>query len=1072
MRAFVVFVCAAVFAGPAWARPVSETEAQQVAARFVSALFGENRAGGVWKYQNTAGMPAAFSCERVLASGRTITVLVGAETEMPPVLLYYYGEPLERVSRERCLAAAAGALDGEVKETGLVYLSPLDFWFEYEAGGRAILVSPRDFRVIDPEVVRSAGLVTYPADSRREFEKEWGKYLSDRVLFTSTSKYWIDGVPNYDWHYGCAPTAAANVLAYWDSRNFPLLVDYVDYGVYDPVEKDMDSVPNCSGELKVAMNTSDAGWTRADSIPLGIMLVCDSADYNNNYHFESRLEWDKLGVMVNEIRNDRPGVLGLLSWPVYGNHAVTYCGYGPPDTNWIMIHDNWGPPPRDTVIYYYTRTEQYKHAIFTVIPGGADGPDAAVTSIVRPGQEVPPGVLRPACTVGNLGNTTAACSVTCRIGRPGGGLYEQFTDADFPPSGWVVFNQDAGGYTWKRGTKAPKSAPGEAMCEREASVGPNDDWLISPRVRVRGKDTLYFWYRSDGPQMYPESLEVWVSYTEPHPAAFVECIFAYRFTNSGYQLGWADFSRVGDNLIYIGFRYGMRAGLGGTGICLDDIQLKSDYYLDKKAVTLFPGQSEIVEFRPWIASEGHYTCRCSVYLAGDVRSDNDVKRDSFVVSSSVAPPSGWSERRPLQYEPSQRKVRDGGALTYMPGRGLIYATKGNKSPDFYSYNPLDNSWRNLAPLKGGDLGKFAGKGTRLAADNDRYVYMVKGNNTLEFWRYDTDSVAGWRWDSLEGVPLGTGKSKKKVKGGGDLVYVPSVYGDTASLYLLKGYGTEFYRFNVETGHWQTLDSAPVMARKRYKEGSFLVYDGDRTIYCHQSDYYNKQASPRKHSMFRYDIVGDTWHRKIYSGMPVNGRYMGRYKDKKSREGGSGAWHEGHIYALKGGNTGMFFRYYPAEDTWTELDTIPIWGTSELKRGVKNGADIVCAGNAFYAFKGNNTLEFWRYALPLFNAPEPERYAVGAQSGRGLVPPVRFAIYPNPIASGFASLRFGPVGAGPVLVRVYDALGRVVSATTLPGRQANGLASLDLRKLAAGVYLVRLESSGSISAAQKLVVTKQ
>lgn len=1070
MRVVIVWACLLLVAGYVWARPVSENEAAVVANQFVSAVFGENQSGGVWQYRNTAGAVAAYSCERVLANGRIITVMVGGNTEMPPVLLYYFGEPLEKVSREKCLAVAAGVLDGDVREKGLIYFSPFDFWFEYEADGRNVLVSPRDFRTASPEAVRAAGTVSYPAESRQEFAQLWEKYLSGQPAITSSTKYWINGVPNYDWHYGCAPTAAANVLAYWDSRGFPLLVDSVNYNVYDPVEKDYDSVPNCAGELAEAMNTSPEGLTRGDSIAPGIMLVCNSPAYGNNYGFNSRLEWDKLGLMISEIRNDRPGVLGLLTWPVYGNHAVTFCGYGPPDTNWIMIHDNWGPPPKDTVIYYYTRTEQYKHAVFPVVPGGAPGPDVAVTSILRPEQQIPPGVLWPAAMVSNLGNTTATCSVTCRISRPGGGFYQQFTDTDFPPTGWTVFNQDGGAYTWTRGTESPKSPPSEALCQREAQLTANDDWLISPRVRVREKDTLYFWFRSTGPQMYPESLEVWVSYTEPHPAAFVDCIFAYRFTNSTYQLGWADFSRVGDALVYIGFRYGMRAGLGGTGICLDDIQLKSDYYLDTTVVTLYPGQSEPVLFRTWMATEGHYAVRCSVYLAGDIGPENNVKSDTFLVSSSVAPPGGWAERRPLPTEPSRRQVRDGGSLTYMPGTGLIYATKGNKTADFYSYDPLSNSWRSLPPIQGGASGKFAGKGTRLAADENRYVYMVKGNNTLEFWRYDTDSIAGWRWDSLRSIPLGRGTSKKKIKGGNDLVYVPAVYGDTASLYLLKGYKTDFYRFNIVTGEWQILDSAPVAARKKYQEGSFLVYDGDRTIYCHQSNYYNKYESPPKHCMFRYDIVGDTWYRRMYSGMPVNGKYMGRYKNKKSREGGAGVWYNGYIYALKGGNTGMFFRYNPVTDSWTELDTIPLFGTSEVMRGVKNGGDLVNVGNAFYAFKGNNTSEFWRFALPLFSNERPRPVLSGSQSMPVARADGRLKVYPNPLTSNFACVKYEPLTSGAAVLRVYDLLGRVVLTKSMNLTRSGGTATLDLRGFSCGVYLVRLET-GSISATQKLVVQK-
>jgi hypothetical protein len=81
--------------------------------------------------------------------------------------------------------------------------------------------------------------------------------------------------------------------------------------------------------------------------------------------------------------------------------------------------------------------------------------------------------------------------------------------------------------------------------------------------------------------------------------------------------------------------------------------------------------------------------------------------------------------------------------------------------------------------------------------------------------------------------------------------------------------------------------------------------------------------------------------------------------------------------------------------------------------------------------------------------------------------VRVHVEPNPLASGVALLRFSLPAAGPAQVTVFDVTGRQVSGRSLAlGR--TGSFAVDLRDLAAGVYLIKL-SSGGFTGTQKLVV---
>ena len=1040
------------------ARPVSEKEALSVAKVFVSAIYGRNSNGSCWPYENLKHEPGVFMCEQVLEDHSSVTLIVGAKTEMPPVLLYYRGRPLDITSAEPAKKAAEQALDAkEVHQIASVYYSPLDFWFEYQAGAKRVMVSPYDFRVYDPKLVRDAKPIAYADELVAQFEQEWNKYFSGKVLFgTDDDHHWISGVADWDWHYGCAPTAAANVLTYWSNNGYPLLVDSVMHDVWDHFEHDSDDVPNVSRQLAKTMNTDtvNTGGTLVDSVAPGIMEVCNAPFWGNNYSFNSYLVGENLDTLISEINNDRPGVLGLIGHPKYHDHAVTYCGWGPPNTNWIMIHDEWSSTPPDTVIYYWYGAGP--RLVIPVIPGGASNPDIGVTSIVQPEDAIPPGIMNPQADVSNFGNSADSCLVFCRIERPGGGFYESFTDSVFPPLGWHEFHPDSGIYNWYRGTAYPYSLPGCATCQREASLLPNDDWLVTPKVRVRERDTLLFWFRSLS--TFQETLQIWVSYTDSSPSSFQNIIQMFHFNNQGYQPGWADFHTIGDTMVYIGFRYISR-GMSGVGVCLDDIQLTTVLYTDTVKTQVDPGQSQLVSFRTWNATEGHYVARCSTYQSGDVNPNNDVKTKPFLVTHTLIPPSNWTELKPMPAPPSYKDVKRGGSITYMPRQGLIYATKGYKTGDYYSYNPVQNSWIQLLQVPKGPSGRLPRKGARLTADGKRYVYLVKGNNTQEFWRYDTDSIA---WTQKADVPLGP--SNKKVKGGTDLAYVK---GNPDYIYLLKGYRSEFYRYNVATDTWVQLADAPNGCKPRWKRGSWLVFDGSHTIYAHKSTYYVKSAPDPHHEMWKYDIALQAWlGHDTLNGMPLWGMHGSRLRKKKSKDGGCAAWYDGCIYALKGGNTQQFFRYTPGTDQWDELDTVPTHGSSGRKKRVKYGADIVNIGNAFYALKGNKTRELWRYAVPAgFDVPDPTRAQGPATLRNDKV--IALQIAPNPFADGFITLSYTLPKAGFVNISIYNIAGQVVARKTVAAG-LRGTQMLELRGLSAGVYLLRLEAVGLV-ANRKLVV---
>ena len=391
----------------------------------------------------------------------------------------------------------------------------------------------------------------------------------------------------------------------------------------------------------------------------------------------------------------------------------------------------------------------------------------------------------------------------------------------------------------------------------------------------------------------------------------------------------------------------------------------------------------------------------------------------------VVAPSGWTARTALPDLPSGEQEADGGWLAYNAGNGLFYAAKGNKTRDFYAFNAGSNSWTTLKDIPDGLEKKQPLKGCRGVADGNDCIYMTKGANTLGFWSY---AISTNTWLQLPNVPSGA----NKVNGGTDLAYVEQA--GVGYVYLLKGQNSDFYRYNTTTGIWETdLPKAPDAANPSWPAGSWLVCDGDHTIYAHKATY---------NELWTFDLGSLTWGTSHLAGMPL----------PAAGDGSAGAWLDGNIYALRGGNTSGFCQYVPTEDQWNTLSDMP---PGASRKRVQAGGDITATGNMLFAFKGNKTNELWRYV------PAPEGSFADVTVGPTLLPSeFALSVSPNPIRLG-AAIRYSVPVAGNVSLKLYDitgALAKTVSnGPVQPGRYT---ANLSAKGLARGVYILKLESGTS------------
>jgi hypothetical protein len=463
-------------------------------------------------------------------------------------------------------------------------------------------------------------------------------------------------------------------------------------------------------------------------------------------------------------------------------------------------------------------------------------------------------------------------------------------------------------------------------------------------------------------------------------------------------------------------------------------------------VPLTPGESKLVFMPvPWV-------CPAGITLIGNAwitcPPDMFHPSDSAMVQIRSGVP-GWAEKTPMPATPTGKAIKDGGCMAFDSTTGLIFASKGNKTGDFYAYDAVAGTWANKTGIPLGAEGKQVYKGSVICSDKTGNLYLTKGNNTIGFWGYNAGTNA---WTQLTNVPLGS--SNKKVKQGAGLAWATKA--GTGAVYLLKGYRNEFHKYDPATNAWKQLLDAPIGAANHIKwdAGSWIVADADagNMLYAFKGKY---------HEFYSYDTDADTWSHAL-TPMPI----PGTAGNKKAKDGSAAAWYNGKIYAFKGGNTNEFWRYFPLGDTWKKQDDIPMIGMTGARKKVKAGGALApFPGMGVFAFKGNKSLEFWNFVPYDVAGAQPSRDGITAGSTQ--IGALSFAIAPNPLSGGLATVRYNLPKAGLATLNVFDVTGRTVMTQTLAAGRT-GTASLDLRKLEAGVYLVKVATEG-FSTTQKLVV---
>ncbi|MCX7785536.1 MAG: C25 family cysteine peptidase [candidate division WOR-3 bacterium] len=303
---------------------------------------------------------------------------------------------------------------------------------------------------------------------------------------------------------------------------------------------------------------------------------------------------------------------------------------------------------------------------------------------------------------------------------------------------------------------------------------------------------------------------------------------------------------------------------------------------------------------------------------------------------------GWQRiNQPFPSNVVGKGVKDGGAMVAVNSN--LYAFRGNKSNEFYMFNGTNWVSKETMPFgkKPQDPTKYnikrVGKGSALCFDGANKIYATKGNRTQEFWVYN---ISQNRWTAKAFIPADNG-----AKGGTSLVFY------NGKVYMLLGgrkYGEpNFFVYDTTSNQWSSLNSAPAPDYKPYKDGSCLVLLRDTIFalkgsgkdnyffaYNIQADVWSQRKTlPLIHPQITqakkvkdggamatdqnviYAIKGggaqDFWQYLPGINNWINLNGIPKIDDKSvPKSGASLAYTNGKVYLLKGNNTTEFWQYTP------------------------------------------------------------------------------------------------------------------------------------------------------------------
>ena len=174
----------------------------------------------------------------------------------------------------------------------------------------------------------------------------------------------------------------------------------------------------------------------------------------------------------------------------------------------------------------------------------------------------------------------------------------------------------------------------------------------------------------------------------------------------------------------------------------------------------------------------------------------------------------------------------GGAAQFADGR--LYVLRGNSSTDFWRYNIENGIWEQQASLP-----SSATHGSSLTWDGGHYIYAMAGGNTAAFYRFNMINNI---WESLPNLPALANSGSIMAYIGNDQIAIV-----TSGVQEMNVYNTEARTY--------TLKSSPPLNISTNR-GSGMWFDGADTLYTTFGPC--DEWSPIRRTLVAYTISSDSW----------------------------------------------------------------------------------------------------------------------------------------------------------------------------------------------------------------------
>lgn len=310
-------------------------------------------------------------------------LLIGARDDVPVLIEYSQclsaeyalGFKIEKLVARKTTGKSAIAMKTH-------YLNHFNTWYEYEMRGERFyinisptggIISQKEFAEMkEKSELRNKG---------EDFKTQWEDYKNGKTASARADIY-IDNhelMPFYDWSYGCSPTAAAMLFAWYDNRSmitpskYSYLIShhFMRYDTLNSTTYDSHWDYNVSWLQKMLALGMDTDTLTGSTMPWDIDDGMEwAANTLLNYDFDAENKYSSKWTLLKEDINAGKPLLVHIN-----GHSTTGVGYNE-NTGMVITHYTWGPPNH---IVWFSKWDMLM--ITRVTHGGSRG---AAVDLIRP----------------------------------------------------------------------------------------------------------------------------------------------------------------------------------------------------------------------------------------------------------------------------------------------------------------------------------------------------------------------------------------------------------------------------------------------------------------------------------------------------------------------------------------------------------------------------------------------------------------------------------------------------------------------------------------------------------------